>query len=157
MQEIWREIPNTCGCYKVSSLGSVKSFKCRNGNGRLLRPSNTGTGYLKVGLFLKDGRKTITIHKLMQMSFELGEGICDHIDGNTYNNTLENLRIGTYRDNNSNRKCHRDGKLVGASWCALYKKWESRIMINGKQIRVGRYETELLAHEAYLKRLQLCR
>lgn len=78
----------------------------------------------------------------------------DHIDGDGLNNQRYNLRITTIRKNQHNRNEHRNGKLVG---CSLHKpsgRWIARIRINGPQKVLGRFDTELEAHEAYMKALE---
>ena len=77
--------------------------------------------------------------------------IVDHIDGDKDNNHPENLKVGTQRDNTSNMKCHREGKLVGACYNKRRGKWQSQINIQGKLLFLGYFKTEALAHEAYLK------
>jgi len=73
----------------------------------------------------------------------------DHIDGDTLNNKLTNLRLVTHRENSQNMKCHRNGKLVGCRWHKRNKKWQARIQINGKPKHLGYYDTEQEAHAAY--------
>ena len=77
----------------------------------------------------------------------------DHVDGNRANNQLENLRIVTVRQNQQNRHKHRNGKLVGASYHKRNKKWVAKIVIEGKQKHLGYFESEQLAHEAYVATL----
>lgn len=71
----------------------------------------------------------------------------DHIDGNTFNNRITNLRLVTYRESAQNKGRHRRGWLVGA-----YKegdRWTSEISIKGSGIYLGSYDTEKEAHEVY--------
>ena len=75
----------------------------------------------------------------------------DHLDGNRINNTKDNLRLVTNRQNTQNRVIHREGRLQGTTLNKAKKKWEAKIRIGGEQIFLGSYETELQAHEAYLK------
>lgn len=72
----------------------------------------------------------------------------DHIDGNPSNNAKGNLRAVTNRQNANNRKDHRMGHLVGAS--PFRGKWMGTVCVGGKQIYLGTFPTEQLAHEAYM-------
>jgi hypothetical protein len=74
----------------------------------------------------------------------------DHIDGNPANNSLDNLRVVTRRENSSNKDKHRDGKLVGCYFNKHAKKWMSRIRINGKNKYLGYFKTEQEAHNVYV-------
>ena len=149
--QVWKDIPGYDG-YQISSLGRVKSFK-RYPDGRILKPAPDSGGYLYVNLSKNGKVITMRIHKLTQLSFNLGEGVVDHINGIRDDNRLENLRVGTHRDNDSNKNCHRNGHLVGASYMkrtpALYKPWQSYIMFNKKQNHLGYFKTEQEAHERY--------
>lgn len=75
--------------------------------------------------------------------------VIDHIDGNKTNNKIENLRDITVRDNVSNQKIHREGKLLGSrktkyGFCSYIRSKE-------KIIYLGSFKTEIEAHEAYMK------
>lgn len=72
----------------------------------------------------------------------------DHINGNKIDNRIENLRLVTNRGNSQNRKHHRGGQLVGASYDKRNGKWQSRIYIN-KNIFIGYFDTEQEANQAY--------
>lgn len=96
--------------------------------------------------------KMLLVHRLI---FLLKKGYLpkyiDHIDGNKLNNKIENLKDATTRENCGNRKSHRNGKLVGASFKAETNKWCSRIYFNKKEYHLGYFNTEKEAHKKYIK------
>jgi hypothetical protein len=96
----------------------------------------------------------IVAHLFLGLDLENKEVMVDHIDGCKSNNRTDNLRIVTNRENQSNRKSHRNGKLVGCYFHKNANKWHSKITINKKQISLGYFETELLAHEKYIETLK---
>lgn len=76
----------------------------------------------------------------------------DHINGVLSDNRLCNLRECSHRENHQNRKTHRAGALPGATkHRPTAKRWESRIMINGEEIRLGTFDTQEEAHAAYMQ------
>jgi hypothetical protein len=75
----------------------------------------------------------------------------DHIDGDPTNNRIENLRVVTNRENQQNRKKHRDGSLVGCYWDKNAQKWSAKIYFKGQRKHLGLFSTEQEAHEAYLE------
>lgn len=85
---------------------------------------------------------------------ELPEGMLDHRDGDSTNNRIINLRIATSRQNQYNKKIHRNNTsgYKGVSFDKARNLWEARIMLpSGKQKFLGRFDTPELAHESYLK------
>ena len=76
----------------------------------------------------------------------------DHIDNNTTNNKIENLRVLTSSQNNRNRKKKENciNEYIGVE--KSDNKWRARITINGKKIHLGMFDTELEAHLAYQKK-----
>lgn len=80
--------------------------------------------------------------------------ILDHIDGNKLNNDISNLRLVTKRENDQNKKCHRNGKLPGVSYRKDQKKWRALAQIDYKTYSLGSYNTEQEAHEVYKKFLK---
>lgn len=158
--EIWKDVPHYSG-YQVSNLGNVRSLdrtilttnnQIRYYKGHIIRPVLNPQGYntVKMGA----SRPRITIHKAMQYAFNLPNGQIDHIDGCRTNNTLDNLRVTTQRENCHNLKCHRNGNLPGAVWNRFRNYWQSYIRIpngKGKKKFLGRFNTEHEAHNAYMK------
>lgn len=74
----------------------------------------------------------------------------DHINGNRADNRIKNLRLTTQRHNLQNMKCHRNGHLVGTTFHKKEKRWRAQIHINGRKIVLGRFNTQLEAHNKYL-------
>lgn len=75
----------------------------------------------------------------------------DHIDGNGLNNTRENLRIVTPRENcaNNKTKINKTSKYIGVYWYRKFKKWSADIWVNHKKEFLGYYDNEIDAHLAY--------
>jgi len=78
-------------------------------------------------------------------------GIIDHIDGNTLNNNLANLRLTDRLGNSRNRSVNAriQSGLKGAYPSG--SKWFSTIRIDGKPHYLGLFDTAELAHAAYAK------
>lgn len=71
------------------------------------------------------------------------DGYClDHIDGNTINNYLHNLRLVTQSQNLKNRKLDRRNKsgVHGVYFHKSTKKWRAYININGKNTHLGLFD-----------------
>jgi hypothetical protein len=106
--EVWKDVPNYVGLYKVSNIGRVKS--AINGFIRVLKPGVDGRGYYTVALTKSGKAKTFKVHQLVAMAF-LNHVPCgyilvvDHIDNNKLNNNLENLQLITQSEN-----CTKDKK-----------------------------------------------
>ena len=65
----------------------------------------------------------------------------DHIDGNTLNNKLENLRTVDRGTNNRNaaRRSDNTSGVCGVSWCNRDKRWVATICKDGKRFTLGRF------------------
>lgn len=74
----------------------------------------------------------------------------DHIDGNGLNNKIENLRSVSSRMNQHNLHFHRKGKLVGTTFEKKSGRWISQLYFKGKYKKLGRFSTELEAHNCYM-------
>lgn len=100
--EVWKQYLHTN--YEVSNLGNV-----RNKNTKVvLSQEDTGNGYLCVGLQLDKGvYKKTRVHRMVAMTFlefqrteERNE--VDHINGNKSDNSVDNLRWCTHKENMNN-------------------------------------------------------
>ncbi len=79
----------------------------------------------------------------------------DHINGDTLDNRKENLRIVTHSINGKNTHSYRGknktSKFRGPRWSQTRNFWYSSIMVDGKSIYLGYYDTEVEAALAYNK------
>ena len=100
--EVWKQYLDTQ--YEVSNLGNV-----RNKNTKVvLSQEDTGNGYLCVGLQIDKGvYKKTRVHRMVAMTFlefqrteERNE--VDHINGNKSDNSVDNLRWCTHKENMNN-------------------------------------------------------
>ena len=81
----------------------------------------------------------------------------DHINGVRGDNRITNLRVVTNRENGQNMSIHREGRLPGTykiKKCRT-KPWVARAKINGKNIHIGCYPTEIEAYNAYMAKVRM--
>ena len=77
----------------------------------------------------------------------------DHINGDSLDNRITNLRLATAAQNAQNvyqaQKNNSHGKL-GLSYDKKKRLWRARIGLNGKRIFLGKFKSQDAAYEAYL-------
>lgn len=118
--ECWRDIPEYEGFYQISNFGRVYS----KNKHKILKQTNTTTGYKKVELYKNGKRKSLRVHRLVMYAFVgLRKDMVNHKDGNTSNNKLDNLE---YCDQSYNMK---HAYKIGLIKCN-YKGLESEIVEN---------------------------
>jgi hypothetical protein len=73
--------------------------------------------------------------------------VVDHIDGNTLNNTRNNLRILTTLENSQNKskKKNTSSQYIGVSYVKSRKKWLSQLVSKGKPLFFKYFNSELEA------------
>lgn len=107
-------------------------------------------GYCKVNL----KGSPVSYHRLVWILHheqDVPDGLqIDHKNGDKLDNSIENLRALTCRDNTLNQKKHREGKLGGCSFNKQAKKWQAAIWIDGKTRNLGYFNTEADAHAKYM-------
>ena len=110
------------------------------------------TGYLRV--CLRNGKnKRMFIHRLIAIHYipnPDNKPCVDHIDHNTQNNNISNLRWVTIRENSSNRTDQNE-------YIGVYKKgdkYQAVIYIDGTLKHLGIYDTPQDASDAYQKALE---
>ena len=66
----------------------------------------------------------------------------DHINGNSFDNHIENLRECTNAENQYNRKKSKNNAsgVKGISWSKQKQKWRGRILFDGKEFHIGFFE-----------------
>lgn len=86
-----------------------------------------------------------------------GDLILDHINHNSLDCRLENLRLVTKTQNQYNRRStiNSASKYKGVSWDKARNLWRAQIKRNGKTKNLGLYSLELDAKIAYDKALEI--
>jgi ribosomal protein S6 len=156
------DLLNYEGIYKINRNGDI----C-NKRGLKMKPTQRGD-YLTISLCKNKGYKHLTIHKLLALQFipnPENHPIIDHINRNSLDNRLENLRWTTYKINNQNasiNKCNTSGhKNIS---CSLKKGtdrtyWEIKIECNGniyrKVLNIAKYTLEDAVEWRNNKKLEL--
>lgn len=113
-------------------------------NGELKQQVNPKSGY-KMTRF---GDTLISLHRLIMWYFYgpiPSHYVIDHIDGNSLNNKLRNLRFATKKTNQYNKH------ILGATWEEKRQKWKVSITHNYKRIFIGRFKTLREAQKAYVE------
>ena len=152
--EKWNKIENFEN-YEASTFGNIRKL-C---NKKLIKQGNNGFGYLRVSLNNGEKFKTILTHVVIAISFlnhkpnKTNEIVVDHIDKNKTNNSLNNLRLVTNRENLS-RYENKSSKYTGVHYHSRNKKWNSNIWHNKKKVFLGTFINEIDAHLAYQKYLK---
>lgn len=102
--EIWRNVEGSFGCYKVSNLGNVFSFRrpvFREARQR--KPWVTTGGYLCTDIIINEIRHTSKVHRLVAEAFIPNPNcyrVVNHKDGNKKNNHIDNLEWCDHSHNN---------------------------------------------------------
>ena len=113
--ERWRPVRDWEGLYEVSDLGNVRSVarwvSCREGKrlseGRILQPGKSLGKYWKVELSDGSRHASVHIHRLVAIAFVMGVGAhVRHLDGNGFNNCVDNLAWGSPAENEADKLRH---------------------------------------------------
>jgi hypothetical protein len=93
--------------------------------------------------------KTTYLHRLI-MDARKGQEV-DHIDGNGLNNTRDNLRIVTHKQNLANQKLSaaNTSGFKGVSWNKARGAWEAHIKYDQRKRFLGNFADKADAARAY--------
>lgn len=97
-KEIWKDIQNYEGMYRISNYGNIKSLKRKH----LLKSSTSPKGYSLVGLCKTGKPKTFRLSRLVGKHFipnPENKPQINHIDGVKANNNVKNLEWATAQEN----------------------------------------------------------
>ncbi len=147
INEEWRSI-NGYLQYQISNIGRVRDI-----SGRILKPHKNNK-YQTITL-KRDGVCNIKlIHRLVANEFlpnPLNKPIIDHINHNTYENHINNLRWATYQENAMNTQKQRNttSTYKGVYFNKPANKWLVRIHHNGISHHIGYFENEIEGAKAY--------
>lgn len=168
-EEIWKDIPGFEGHYQASTLGRIKSIErivIRQAYGNyvvkekvLSLHKHDGYCYAHLSKNAKSTVRKVSI--LMAITFlnHTPNGrmiVVDHIDNNSFNDRLDNLKIVSQRENASKDRCNKSSKYTGVCWSKKQKVWVAQISFRGKKNWLGSFSCEHEAGLAYKKALESC-
>jgi hypothetical protein len=106
------------------------------------------TFYAQRIIHLHDGsRTTIRMHRFLMPDAEE----VDHVNGDGLDNRRANLRVASRSDNKRNERKRLDNTsgFKGVHWDSGHMRWRAKIMVDGKNIRLGRFHLLEEAARAY--------
>ncbi len=109
------------------------------------------TFYANRDIYIDTRRSSERLHRVV-LGLVPGDGlIADHIDHNGLNNTRSNLRIANPSESqwNTRRKCTGSSRYKGVNLDGYTNRWLARIASHGKQLNLGRFDSEYEAAIAY--------
>jgi hypothetical protein len=103
----------------------------------------------------KNGKGLVLMHRVI-LGRKLGRELLksekvDHVNGNGLDNTRNNLRAATHKQNirNSAKAAGGTSRFKGVSWHKKSNKWQALIGVNGKVIHLGHFDDEIEAAKKY--------
>lgn len=136
--------------YSVSTNGYVMN----NITDKILKTGKDTDGYPYVNLSKNGKRTNRRVHKLVALAFipnPNNKPFVDHIDRNTTNNNVSNLRYATNTKNGQNQDKHKNNTsgYKGVSFNKPRNKYKAEIRIDGKNKHLGLFKTALEASLVY--------
>lgn len=114
-KELWRPVVGYEGRYEVSNKGEVRSVArwvaCRGGRriseGVILSKRVSVGHYWSVSLYRGSVMEKCLVHRLVAAAFIPGNGaVVRHLDGDGFNNAVDNLAWGSHADNEADKLRH---------------------------------------------------
>ena len=134
-QLVWKERP-------LSHFKSEREWKLVNKRqkGKIAGTNSQERRYQSV----KIGSKLHYIHRIVVMlhGIQIPSNMCvDHINGNSHDNRIENLRVSTFSKNSMNQRMskHNTSGHHGIQWRKDRNKWTVRLIACGKIYRKGHF------------------
>lgn len=148
LKELLHYNPDTGVFTWIKDRGSVK---CKN----RIAGCDNGIGYLVITVTLQGKRKSYKLHRLAWLYIygEWPKNFIDHINHNTIDNRISNLRDVSFSGNSQNRNKPSKTNSTGYLGVSNYTdgKFKSQIILNYEYIFLGVFDTAIEAHKAYLQ------
>lgn len=130
-------------------------FSWRENRGSVMKAGDeAGTLNPQGYRFIRLGGRTYRAHRLawLYMTGKWPEEDVDHINRIPGDNSWANLRAATRSQNCANQRTpkHNTSGFKGVTRARCKDRWEAHIIVKGKKIYLGRYDSPEQAHAAYV-------
>lgn len=102
---------------------------------------------------LHENRKSVYVIRMHRVIMKIDDPnvVIDHMDHNGLNNQKSNLRVCAQKFNskNTSSRTNSSSKYLGVGWDSKRGKWKAKMRSNGKEIFIGRFDSEIDAAKAY--------
>lgn len=115
-------------------------------------PRPTSDGKKKYHVIKYDRRQIYRSHLIFFVVKRRWPKQIDHINGDSLDDRIANLREATIEQNNWNRKPRRSRPLPMGVRATKENRFVARISYRKRKIHIGVYDTPIEAHFAYLKK-----
>lgn len=174
--EVWKDIKGFEGLYQISNYGNIKSlertfeYKGKNQFGefktikkykeKIIKQSINGSGYYQVCLHKNCKKKNMLVHRLIAEAFipnPDNKPTINHIDGNTLNNSLDNLEWATMLEQQIHRVYYLGHKSVISDKCREKQiQLHKRKVIRSDGIIFDSIKEAANGNENYRKQINKC-
>lgn len=149
MNEIWKDIPDYEGIYQASNLGKIKRLSNKKWINKdkgffriypeeILNPFTTPSGYYRINLYKNKKLKSFRVNRLILMAFHrlpLTDEVSMHLDNDRLNNSLNNLKWGSCKENIQQMYREKRNQCIAGSKNPMVKTDES-IVIEIKKLYI---------------------
>lgn len=151
--EIWKPVVGYEWLYEVSSLGNVKSLNYNHTGKEKIIKYSSSSKYSLVSLSKDKIVKAQNIHRIVAQAFlwlDINSKLCVcHKDDNPSNNRLDNLFIGTHKENT-------DDMINKWRW-RWWRKWKIIIQYSLEWLEIKEWETAYKAStQLWIVNSQIC-
>lgn len=111
------------------------------------QPAGKGGGVPNRHMIIKINQERFVVSRVVYAiihGIDPGALEIDHIDGNTLNNRVDNLRLATRQENarNKAKPANNTSGRIGVTWCDRTSKWMAQICHNQVNLFLGRYDNK---------------
>ena len=146
LEELFEYNPETG--FVINKHRPIEYFKTKNAYSAFnthqagKRAGSVKDSFRRISLFKKFYPEHRLIWALYYKEWPSKKMVIDHINGDPFDNRIDNLRLVTHRENSMNRRlsCNNKSGVIGVHYYSSREQWQAQITSQGKKINLGRFD-----------------